>query len=280
MAALAASKLIFIDALGGYFQGVEAVEAKESWTRPDHLMWTAEGDKYVASGFVNAVYTALHTPDKNAVAIINKVRTENLRGYFNDFIRYALFPSESHVWRLNDETAVTLPHNIRYLLFTENGFGDLPRDMAGASVQIEMICSAAAAPGEAVEVKPVSVSGWNDLVKEAREEHYLPETVWKKIDELISVINATERFSIGNKSLLQLERLTSVLMACGADESEAFNLAFTAKLAARLKNLEMYARDGGDKKVFGLVEKLFGDENLSKIQKALTKTATAGQAAK
>lgn len=292
MAALAASKLIFIDvknkdvlptfllALGGYFQGVEAVEAKESWNRPDHLMWTAEGDKYVASGFVNAVYTALHTPDKNAVAIINKVRTENLRGYFNDFIRYALFPSESHVWRLNDETAVTLPHNIRYLLFTENGFGDLPRDMAGASVQIEMICSAAAAPGEAVEVKPVSVSGWNDLVKEAREEHYLPETVWKKIDELISVINATERFSIGNKSLLQLERLTSVLMACGADESEAFNLAFTAKLAARLKNLEMYARDGGDKKVFGLVEKLFGDENLSKIQKALTKTATAGQAAK
>lgn len=284
MAAFAASKLIFIDiknkdvlptfllALSGYFRGAEVVETKESWNRPDHLTWTVEGDKYVASGFVNAVYAAAHTPDKNAVAILSRVRMDNLHNYFNDFIRYALFPSEEHVWRLNDDTKVILPHNLHYILVTEDGWQNMPRDVAGASVQIEMICSASSAPGESVEIKSVTSKGFEELVKESREEHFMSENIWKKIDELIEAINVSEKFAIGNKSLLQIERLTSAVMACGADESEAFSLAFTAKIVSRLKNLKMYGEDGGDKTVFGLIEKLFGDENLSKIQKALFKT--------
>ncbi len=284
---LAASKLVlldiknkealpsFIQALCGYFGGVQVVEAGWAWSKPDDLFWTLENGKYVASGFVNAIYSAVGTPEKNALAVITQVQSESLKGYFGDIIKYALFPSEEHVLKLNDETQVTLPHNLRYVLITENGFGELPPELAAASVQAELLVSKIE-PTAAVEVKNVSSATFEELVKDSREEHFMQEIVWKKIDDLIEQINASERFALGNKSVLQLERLTSVLLACGADDSEAFSLAFTGKIVAMLKTLKLYKQDGGERALFAMLEKLFGDENLTKIQKALIKTAPAG----
>ncbi len=287
-AALAASKLVLIDvknkevlpnlliALGSYFQGADVVDARPEWNKPADLYWTLEGDKYTASGFVNSLYAAERTPDKNAVCILSNVSPSSLRDWFADGIRYALFPSEKHVLKLNDTTQAVMPHNVHYLLFTNSGGDDLPADLAAASVQIEMVCNTASAIGDPVESKPVSLRVFDDLIREAREEQFLPETVWKKLDELVEAINAGERFGIGNKNLLQLERFSSVLLACGADESEAFSAVFTGKIAALLKTLQVYRADKGDKMLFGIIEKLFADENLTKIRKALMK-ASRGQ---
>lgn len=285
-ASLAASKLVLLDvknkevlplftqALCGYFGGVQAVEAGWAWSKPENLYWTLENGKYVASGFVNAMYSAVGNPDKNALAVISRVQPETLKDYFGDIIKYALFPSEEHILKLNDETQLTLPHNIRYVLITENGFGELSPELAAASVQAELLISKAE-PSAAVEVKSVSYAAFEELVKEAREEHFMKEVVWKKIDDLTEAINASERFALGNKSVLQTERLTSVLLACGADDGETFSAAFTNKIVGLLKTLKLYKRDGGERVLFGMLEKLFGDENLSKIQKALIKTASA-----
>lgn len=285
LSAMAASKLVFVDvknkaalseftvALGTYFQGADVTEASENWKSPADLFWVTEGDKYTASGFVNSVYAAERTPDKNAVALITRVRTENVRDWFGDVIRYALYPAEKHILKLNDTTQVVLPHNLHYLLFTENGCEGLSPDLAAASVQIELSIAAAAAPGEPTEIKPVSRRAFDELVVQAREQYYLPETVWKKWDAMAEAINAGEPFCIDNKSVLQLERLTSVLLSCGADESEAFSAAFTSKIVAMLQTLAMYRADKGDKAIFTIIEKLFADENLTKIRKALLKAS-------
>lgn len=280
-AALAAAKLILVDvknkevlpafvaALDGYFQ-TETVDAAESWNAND-LMWTLDGGKYVASGFVNAVYSAAHTPDKNAIAVVNHVRPQSVRNWFGPILKYALFPSEEHVWTLNESTSVVLPHNIRYVLIVEND-EEIPPELAAASVQIDLLCSVPKAPGSAVEVKPVSFGTFCELVTAARETHFLPETVWKKLDTFVETIGTSERFAIGNKSILQLERFTSVLLECGADESEALIAMLTGKVVARLKTLNLYKHDGGDKKVFDMLQKLFAEENLTRVRKALAKT--------
>lgn len=279
-AALAAGKLILVDiknkdalpafllALEGYFGDVDAVDAMPSWSKPADLYWQTSGDKYIASGFVNALYAAAHTPDKNAVAIVNHVDVERLHDYFMPFIRHSLFPSEEQTCILNDTTSIVLPKNIHYILIAEDGFGTLPADVAAASIQIEPVISTIA-PTEPVEIKPVSYSAFHDLVNEARETQFLPETVWKKVDDLIAAISANEPFGIGNKSILQLERLTAVLLECGADESEATVSLFTAKIVGRLKQLNLYKQPNGDRTLFGMIEKLFADENLTKIRKAL-----------
>lgn len=281
-AALAAAKLILVDvknkevlpafvaALDGYFQ-TETVDATENWNAND-LMWTLDGGKYVASGFVNAVYSAAHTPDKNAIAVVNHVRPQSVRNWLNPILKYALFPSEEHVWTLNESTSVILPHNIRYVLIAEESWDELPPELAAASVQIDLLCSVPKAPAPEVERKPVSFGTFCELVNEAKETHFLSETVWKKLDTLVETIGASERFAIGNKSILQLERFTSVLLECGADESETLIAMLTGKVVARLKTLNLYKREGGDKTVFGMIEKLFAEENLTKVRKALTKS--------
>ena len=71
---------------------------------------------------------------------------------------------------------------------------------------------------------------------------------------------------------MQLERFTSVLLECGADESEALIAMLTGKVVARLKTLNLYKHDGGDKKVFDMLQKLFAEENLTRVRKALAKT--------
>ena len=284
--AIAASKIVFVQvnhkdilpnflvALGSYFQGADVVDVSPDWKTPSDLFWTLSDNKYVASGFVNSVYAAQRTPDKNAVSILNHVQTEGLRDWFGDIIRFALFPSEKHVLKLNDATQVELPHNLCYLLFTDDDGGELPPDIAAASVQIHIGMGPAEVPGEPVEVKPVSLRAFDDLVKEAREEYFLPEGIWKKLDELCETISAKERFGLGNKVVLQMEKFSSVLLACGADAGETFTKTFTAKVVAMLKTLAMYKEDKGDKTVYGYIEKLYGDENLTKIRKALIK-ATA-----
>ncbi len=63
-----------------------------------------------------------------------------------------------------------------------------------------------------------------------------------------------------------------MLIDCGGDEHDALINMFLVKLVYLLKNTRTYRQDGGDKAVFGLIEKLFAEEELTKIQRALTKT--------
>ena len=98
---------------------------------------------------------------------------------------------------------------------------------------------------------------------------YLSETVGKKLDEFTAAVNATEKFGIDNKSLLQLEKYTSVLMDCGGDEHEAVTGMFISKIVPLLKVSRAYKKESGGKTLYGIIEKLFGEENLSAVQRAL-----------
>ena len=69
---------------------------------------------------------------------------------------------------------------------------------------------------------------------------------------------------------MQLEKLTSVILECGGDEAEALSAAFLCKIVPLLKTVGLYKKEGGGKTLFGFIEKLFSDDELTKIQKALS----------
>ena len=83
------------------------------------------------------------------------------------------------------------------------------KDLAKASVCVELVISRTDEVHEDVEIKSIAYPEFLTLVAEAKENHYLEEKIWKKIDELVENINLTEKFGFGNKNILQLERLTS-----------------------------------------------------------------------
>lgn len=281
-AAIAASKVVlldtknrdllpaFLDVLTEYFGCGGYMAADDGWNAPENLLWQAEEDRYVTSVFANAVYAASTQPEKSCIALLSEVNAENVRSYFRDFIAYALYPTEEHTLTLNEELSLRLPDNICYILIPkEGGAEDVPLELAHAAMKIEAVISRAEETGEEVEIKSVSCGDTADLVREAREKFFLSEKIWKRIDEITEEISAKEYFFIGNKNTLQLEKLIAVLMECGADENEAFQTVFTAKLVPLLRLLNLYREEGGDKTVFGIIEKLFGEEDISRIKKQL-----------
>lgn len=287
-AAICASKIVivttkntdvmpdFLSALNGYFTSREATFAESGWNSLSDLVWKPQGDKFVLSDFANTVYSAAKSPDRLYAAVVGGVNAETLLSWFAPFVTYANHPTEEYKLNLNEELSVILPDNICYVLApVEGGADKFPRDVADAALQLDLILSKTEAVGDETEVNAISKSALSDLVKEAREEYFLSEKIWKKLDELFETVRATDKIRLGNKNTLQLEKFTSVLLECGGDEAECITDIFLAKIVPLLKLTKSYAQDGGDRTLFGIIEKLFNEEELTKIQRALFKTVNA-----
>ena len=261
----------FAEALCAYFGSTAVTAVGADWTNAGDLMWNGVDGKYVVSDFTNAVYGAGKTPAKMCAAVLAGVNSENIASYFGDFIDYANHPSEERELIISAKLTLNLPNTITYFIIPEEGAANgFPKEIINASMSVDLALSDAE-KGEEVEVKNVAVAEFEDLVKTAREDVFLPENIWKKIDELVDTVNATEKFVIGNKNTLQIEKLTSVIMECGGDEAEAFTQLFVCKLVPLLKTTKLYKQDDGERTLSGIIEKLFPEEELTKIQKALAK---------
>lgn len=282
IAAVSASKIVvvsskntevlpeFLTALSEYFHSGKVTSAGTEWGAVTDLLWKRDGDKFAVSDFVNSVYSATKATERLCAAVIDGVKAENLTAWFAPFIRYANHPTEEHILTLNEELSFRLPDNFVYFLSPAEGCGNFPREVADACLQLDLAlikCD----NGEEVEAKNIPNAELCDLVKESRESYFMSEKVYKKFDELFETVRASEKFGLGNKNTLQLEKFTSVLLECGGDETECVNNIFLAKIVPLLKLTRMYLSDGGEKTVFGLIEKLFGEEDLTKIQRALSK---------
>lgn len=269
---------VFVKVLNEYYGNDTAISASDEWHTPSDILWNKSGDdKFVLSAFSNAVYSASRAREQERVLIIDNVNITNLGSYFCNFLEYANHPSEEHNITFNEETTVRLPDNLTYVLVPQSGSIDiLPSEILNASMITEVMLSRAeTATEEQVERKIVSHEDFLLLLAEVKEEYFVTERVWKKVDSLAETINATEKFAIGNKNTIQMESLTSVMMGCGSEESEAVTYMFISKLAYLLKNTRMYRQNGGEKTVYGIIEKLFADEELTKIKRVLTKSLVA-----
>ncbi len=285
VAAIAACKVVFVTSknaellpkfvkiLNEYYGNENPTVADDKWNSLSDILWEEESDgRFVLSAFSNAVYGAHKSREQERVVVIENVNINNLGRYFGNFLEYANHPTEEYVITFNEETSFRLPDNLTYVLVAQDGILDmLPTEMLNASLIAEVMLSEATVTEEDVEPKLISHDDFLLMLSEAKEEFFVSERIWKKVDALSETLNATERFAIGNKNIIQSESFTSVMMACGADEAEAVTNMFLAKLSYVLKNTHMFRQDGGEKTVYGIVEKLFADEELTKIKRSLTK---------
>ncbi len=285
IAAIASCKLVFITSknaeilpkfvkiLNEYYGNETPITADDSWNSLSDLLWEEGEGKFVLSAFSNAVYNAHKSREQERVVVIENVNINNLGSYFCNFLEYANHPTEEFVINFNEETSFRLPDNLTYVLVAKDGYIDmLPPEMLNAALVAEIVLSEATITDvDEAEPKILSHDDFLLMLSEAKEEHFVTERIWKKVDDLSETLNATEKFAIGNKNIIQSESFTSVMLACGADEPEAVTNIFLAKLSYILKNTRMFRQDGGEKAVFAIVEKLFADEELTKIKRSLTK---------
>ncbi len=264
----------FSDIVSEYFSVAGRVKASDEWNTPEDLLWKkgdTDGD-FVLSDISNALNSASKTPERNCCIMIENVNMQNIGDYFSAFTDYANFPSEDHTLRFNDDVSLKLPQNLCFMLFpsSDSFTEELTPQLAHAGILVEIIAGKCAVKeGASDEIKVISRMDLEEIVGEAKEQFFVSENVWKKLDAFTDAVSATERFTIDNKSLLQLEKYTSVLLECGSDENEALVNMFTAKIILLLKVSKAYRKEKGGAVIYGIIEKLFGDENLSAIQRAL-----------
>ena len=287
LSAMASGRLVFItcknkeilpkftDVLCEYLGINGRMTASDEWNTEENLLWKrgASDDDYVLSEVSNAINSAGKMTERNCFVMIENVSMLNLSDYFSTFLDYANFPSEEHTIKFSEDVSLKIPPNICFLLMPsdDNFTEDMTPAIAHAGIIADMVVSKMD-PTNIIteeEIKVLSRMDLEELMSEAREKFFLGETVWKKMDDFTEAVNATERFNIDNKSLLQLEKYTSVLMECGGDENEALINMFTAKIVPLLKVSKAYKKEDGGKTLYGIIEKLFTDENLSAVQKAL-----------
>ncbi len=260
----------FCAAVNGYFKGAGVTAASAEWNSVEDLLWQEEGEKRVLSAFSNTLHAAEMTPEKDFVAVISDVSAKNAIKWFAPLAESVQTSSKVRKLDLDGENKIALSENVCYLLVAdEEGAAGLPRELVNASLQIQLMLSEAALQAELPVPKAVSRTDFAVLLSEARDTCFLGEKVWKKLDELFEIIGASERFRFGNKNVIQSEKFTSVLMECGADEGEALHALFLAKIVLVLKFTRLYSQDNGDNTLASMIEKLFPDEDFTKVRRAL-----------
>lgn len=282
--AIAASKIVIIDCrdydllpdfastLNDYFMGAGVTVAGDNWNAIEDVLWSEAGDKCVLSNFVNTLYAAGRLKGKLCAAVVCNVSAKNLTDWFGDFIASANAPTESYDLELSDELSMPIPQNLSYILVPKDGGFDtgVSRALANASVHIKIhLRRIDVFSAQKPKVKAISCMEFEHLVSAARESNYLPEKVWKKLDEIFETIAAGEKFKFGNKNAIQAEKLTSVLMECGADESEALLKLLFTKVIPVLKLTQFYEAEGGDAALCDLFEKAFPEEDITKIRRGV-----------
>ncbi len=285
LAAIASSRLVlitsknqellpeFMAALNSYFGGRGVSLANDKWNTLEDLLWQASAGRNAYSTFTNSLVDASRRHYKNAVAIIGNVDSVNLPDWFAEIIGFAASPSEVHRIALNNETKLTVPQNFCALLFArENGLEtELPREVLNASLQIDIsIRREESAQEETKAESAISYPNLCALVREAREKHFMSEKNWVKIDELFEFVSVNERLPFGNKNTLMAEKFTSVLMACGAEESEALTSLLRFKIVPLLKTSRLYAEEDGITILSDYLQKAFPEEELAKVLKLLS----------
>ena len=286
LAAIAASRLVlvtsknaelmpeFVKAVNGYFGGLGVSTAADSWNTMEDLLWQEVSGRSTYSTFTNTVIDTSRRRYKNGVAIIENVDSANLPDWLSDIVKFASSPSENHRIVLNEDAKFVIPQNLCVLLFAkENNFEtELPRGILNAALIVDVSIRRAEsveAVGQAAGA--ASYPNFCALVREAREKYFISEKNWGKIDALFEFVNASgESLPFGNKNTLMAEKFTSVLMACGAEESEALTSLLRFKIIPLLKTTKMYAADDGVTVLSDFLTKTFPDEELAKVQKVLS----------
>ena len=265
----------FTDVLCEYFGINGRITASDEWATQEDLLWKkgASSEDYVLSDISNAINSAGKITERNCFIMLENVNMRNLSDYFSTFLDYANFPSEEHTIKFSEDVSLKIPPNICFLLMpsNDNFTEELTPAIAHAGICVDMVVSRTAPTNDIAEeeIKVLSRMDLEELISEARENFFIGESIWKKIDDFTEAVNATEKFNIDNKSLLQLEKYSSILLECGGDENEVVVNMFTSKIVPLLKVSKAYKKENGGKTLFGIIEKLFSDENLSAIQKSL-----------
>ena len=242
------------ECLDATFTHIEAQREDEHVT--DRLISTSTG-----ASVATAATVARNAPEKMSIALISGADTADMASYFGGIMKYTGNTASSYVVA-SDKWAgktVSLPSNMWFVAVVDK---DSPVCGGNACV-IELyadISGAYSTEGDVVEldVYPLNVRALKDILADAREQSYLAEKYWRKIDRVEEYIGARCRFSISNRTVNAIERYAAACMSCGCDAEEAVDRVLAAFLIGSLSSDQIDILNGEDNDIVEFMDSVFG----------------------
>ncbi len=197
----------------------------------DALIWRYENGKLKLSNFVNGVCEAnKHTNNINITALlnVNVEKSVNYLGCINNFIKN---PNEKGVLKINSNSdeglnefinngRLSIPKNTWFFLFTND---EILTKKNLDSILIELETKEVEASNSMINEDVLSYTNFIDIINRAREESYLSDEGWNKIDSLETELKNKYKFALENQIVRKMETYSSVYNVTGADEVETID---------------------------------------------------------
>ena len=222
---------------------------------------------------MNGLAKSISIADKLSTSIIptflNNVKLQDLKEYFDVHLKSIQSNIKNNFVSI-EEKEMPLHKNIWYFVVL-NEESEIPNKFIENGMLMEINLQEHELYDDGTVNELSSVKAFNTAVNRIKQEHFISESYWKKLDEFIESVSNIEDFSISNKEILQLEKFSSVYKSSSLDDDITLDIMFKNKIVPMIKNMNFYKSDRGEKIVHEIILKAFGEDLLAKSNKALAK---------
>ena len=255
---------IFFDSLKE-FLGFEshAITASDDWSSSFNLCWNKNDENnYVITDFITDIYCASKLKNNICFSVINEVNMENVDMYLKEILEYASSPNLKHTIKVNKQIDLTIPKNMLFIIVPKSNdfINKIPAKLSQYSTIIHLLMREEKKIPLNEDISCLSYSYLHSLVDDYKNDFYLSENNWKKIDSFISCLNLKENIELSNKCSLRIEDYVTTYMASGGDEFQALEAVGQEILLPYVSFLDYFKDNKNYSSFIELTNNCFGEE--------------------
>ena len=260
----------FMLMLSDYFGSKAYVDiAKDEIAEGKSVFFDTDSQGYQRNkNLISALSSAKASHERIQFAAIDGISENNIEAWLEPFVRYVKTPRTRNQIYIFDENGKNRGDSIGRNLWIvmraadAQGLDSLPAHVMKMAAVVDISFTKCPVSDEHMTTHGFSSYQADYFLKKDGGNKDVSEDMWKKIDKLEKYAQQYSDYSIGNKLWLDLEKKTSMLLACGIDAEEAIDAAVSIcllpSIVATLKN--KITKE--DRTVLQTVEAVFGEDNV------------------
>lgn len=235
-----------------------------------------EDDKVV--DFIKGICRANDNTSNVNIASLTNVDLNKAHLYLNSIANFAKNPNEKGSIILDKEDfsideyvknkRLSIPKNMWFILFNKEGSNSvINSNLVNEAIVLDIDVSNVTPKENLLSHKILSSVNFLDGINIAREEQYLTNDSWDKIDEIEKQLKEKYNFSIENRIVRKLEVYASVYKVCSEDEKTTLD----STIANVILPVIFYGQENIYSAVLDILKDVLEDENIVLTKEILNK---------
>lgn len=232
------------------------------------LLWKPEGGVYTYSDFTVDILKAKSNPKGLELMVLDNVNMATFPRYFYKFIKKSQADKLPLYLKLDHNYQI--PNNICYIVILSGNYSNF---ISPALMDKALFLNINIGVGtlKDVNIEPVSYELLTEDLTEAKDEYYLSEDDWKKLDDLEDEMKKKDKYyTHTNISALLTDKFATSLYTLD-NERYVLDDILAMYYVPLLKCTGLYKRKNGDLEIKALLCQIFEESNIPLALKELSR---------